>query len=328
MLVFYARPHPLFVEISGSLFALEVNSRFGLEYFEHMIEAIFAGEICVAVFRAAAGLPLESIWKLTDGKMEKAYSLDIVWGFLLGLIGAAVAAMFATFHSHVMGFFRAQGLLDNDRAIQRAMLGAAVVVGLGALIPHTMFWGEYEIQTVGTLSKADTLFNVWPTSGAFGFEVETGGTALLMGFAKLVAISFIVAGGYRGGYIFPLFCSGAALGRAIHCVMPFIDVQLCILCMAASMNVALTRTAIASTLILSYLAGEQAAISAILASSLISLFVTAYMPFIKTQVNRPDISYATEPSQRSIREIEDMPDLRELLRAASLENNDEEPLHV
>ena len=101
----------------------------------------------MAVFRAAAGLPLESIWKLTDEKMENAYSLDIVWGFLIGLIGAGVAALFASFHGQVMEFFKSRNLLNSERAVERAMLGAVVVVGLGIFIPHTMFWGEYEIQT-------------------------------------------------------------------------------------------------------------------------------------------------------------------------------------
>lgn len=302
--------------LGGSLFALEVNSRFGVEYFEHLLEAIFAGEVCVIVFRGLAGLPIESIWELTATKKDEATTTDILSGFFFGLIGAGVAALFATFHGHVMAFFRAKDLLRNERAIPRAMLGAIVVLTLGILIPQTMFWGEEEIQTVGTLGLASTLTNIWPATGSLGFEVNSTGTALLMGVAKL-AISFTVAGGYRGGYIFPLFCSGAALGRALHFLMPFIPVQICVLCMAASMNVALTRTAIASTLILSYLSGEQKCLSAILAASLVSLFVTAYMPFIKTQVNRPDISYATQPSQQSIREIADMPDILELLEQDS-----------
>ena len=50
------------VPLGGSLFALEVCSRFGIEYFEHLIEAILAGEICIMVFRSLAGLPLEQIW--------------------------------------------------------------------------------------------------------------------------------------------------------------------------------------------------------------------------------------------------------------------------
>lgn len=281
--------------LGGSLFALEVNSRFGVEYFEHLLEAIFSGEICVCVFRALAGLPIESIWKLTEKKLPDSNPVEILYGFMLGLMGAAVAALFAFFHAHVMEWFTSHDLIRNERAIPRALLGSVVVIGLGILIPHTMFWGEFEIQTVGTLSTFDTLPHIWPTSGLLGFEAQSFSTSLLVGLAKLVAISFTVAGGYRGGYIFPLFCSGAALGRSIHFLMPFIPVQLCVLCMAASMNVALTRTPMATTLILSYLSGEQSVISAVLAASLISLFVTAYMPFIKTQVDRADISYAVAP---------------------------------
>jgi hypothetical protein len=61
------------------------------------------------------------------------------------------------------------------------------------------------------------------------------------------------------------------------------------LCMAAAVNVAVTRTCIATTLILAFLSGEQNAISGILAASLVSLFVTGYMPFIATQVSRVDL---------------------------------------
>jgi hypothetical protein len=62
--------------------------------------------------------------------------------------------------------------------------------------------------------------------------------------------------------------------------------------MAAALNVALTRTAVASTLILSFLSGEQCAVPSILAASLMSLFVTAYMPFIHTQHSRSDLEDA------------------------------------
>jgi hypothetical protein len=67
------------------------------------------------------------------------------------------------------------------------------------------------------------------------------------------------------------------LGRMIAFFIPGIPVQLAVLCMAAAINVAITRTAIATTLILCYLSGEQCALSAVLASSLVSLFCTGYM---------------------------------------------------
>ena len=152
-----------------------------------------------------------------------------------------------------------------------------------------MFWGEAEIDVIATMGPASELPHIWPTSGLLNFEMDNFWTALVVGITKLIAISFTVSGGYRGGYIFPAFAAASALGRAIYIVCPFIPVQLCVLCMAAALNVALTRTALASTLILAYLSGEQNAISAILAASLTSLFVTGYMPFIRSQMVRSDL---------------------------------------
>lgn len=213
----------------------------------------------------------------------------ILCGTALGLIGAGIAAIFTKFHFFVMGKFRTYGLLNDEKAIERALLGAVVILSIGMIMPATLFWGEFEFQTISSLSSSSTLPHVWPTSGLLGFEMNSFGTAMLVGFGKLIAISLTVSGGYRGGFIFPLFVSGAAFGRAIFFLCPFIPVQMCVLCMAASLNVAVTRTSISTTLILAFLSGEQNTISAILAASLTSLFATAYMPFIKTQVARSDI---------------------------------------
>lgn len=279
--------------LGGSLFAMEVNSRWGVEYFEHTVEAIFCGEVCLAVFRALARLPIRHIWDITDSvKLEWATPLEICYGAFLGLIGGLVAALYAHVHWEVMRLFRHFNLLDNSRAVYRAWVGAAVVSLLGALIPHTMFWSEFEFQTISTMSPASTLEHIWPTSGLLGFEMTGAWSALLVGIAKLVAISFTVAGGYRGGYIFPLFAASAALGRALFVVLPFIPVQICVLCLAAAVNVAVTRTSLATSIILTYLSGEPNALSAILAASLVSLFVTGYMPFIATQVSRVDLEHS------------------------------------
>ncbi len=128
--------------LGGSLFALEVNSRFGVEYFEHMIEAIFCGEVTLVVFRWSAGLPIAPIWEMSKTKLEGANAGDVLIGALIGLVGAGIAAVFAKFHWKLMGWFKNKGLLEDETAPQRALVGASVVVLLGMLIPHTMFWGE------------------------------------------------------------------------------------------------------------------------------------------------------------------------------------------
>lgn len=275
--------------LGGSLFALEVNSRFGIEYFEHTVEAVLCGEVCLAVFRALARLPISPIWSI-DLKLTDAAPLHICYGVAIGLVGATVAAGFAVMHRNVMALFRQAGLLESHhQAIYRALVGAFVILSLGVLFPATLFWGEYEFQVISTLGPASSLPHVWPTSGLLNFEMDSFLTCLTVGMAKLVAISFTVSGGYRGGFIFPFFSTGAALGRALFFLCPFIPVQLCVLCMAAAINVAITRTSIATTLILAYLSGEQNAVSAILAASLTSICATAYMPFMPTQVSRSDL---------------------------------------
>jgi H+/Cl- antiporter ClcA len=276
--------------LGGSLFAMEVNSRFGIEYFEHTVEAIFAGEVCLVFFRGLSNLPIEPIWEISLPILQEAKPIEVIYGLVLGLIGALAAYLFAQMHMRVMKLFHYLDLIDrNERAVYRALLGCSVVVVLAMLVPHTMFWGEYEFQTIATMSPASTLDHIWPTYGLFHFEMTSAFTAFIVGVTKLIAISFTVAGGYRGGYIFPAMAAGAAFGQSIHYAMPFIPVQLCVLCMAGAINTAITRTSIATALILAYLAGEQNAISAILASCLVSLFVTAYMPFIKTQMVRADM---------------------------------------
>mmetsp|Transcript_24450 Transcript_24450/g.30081 ORF Transcript_24450/g.30081 Transcript_24450/m.30081 type:complete len:523 (+) Transcript_24450:164-1732(+) len=278
--------------LGGSLFALEVNSRFGVEYFEHMVEAIFCGEVTLVVFRSLAGLPIAPIWDIENPKLSGASSKDVIVGTVIGLLGAGVAVAFAKFHGKVMGFYASNNLLANENAPQRALVGAVVIVGLGMVIPQTLFWGEFEFQTIATMSPAKDLVHVWPTSGLFGFEMETGFHALIVAIAKLIAISFTVAGGYRGGFIFPFFATGAALGRFFHMIFPAVPIPLCCLAFAAAINVGITRTSLATPIILCFLAGEPNALSGVLAASLVSLFATAYMPFIKSQTPREDMNFS------------------------------------
>jgi H+/Cl- antiporter ClcA len=267
--------------LGGSLFALEVNSRFGIEYFEHMVESIFCGEICLIVFRSLSGLSIAPIWDLTSAEYGRMFEIEpwlVIVGGIFGLMAAFVAYLFAVFHSANMALFSSLNLLDNSRAVYRAWVGTIFIVAIGVLVPHTMFWGEDEFQIFATMGPAKDLPNVWPTAGYSGFEMDTPWKALVVGFAKLIAVSFTVAGGLRGGYIFPLMCAGAAFGRFVHHFCPeAIPMQVAVLCMAAGLNVAITRTSLATTLILSFLAGEPASLPPILMASLCSLFATAYL---------------------------------------------------
>lgn len=62
---------------------------------------------------------------------------------------------------------------------------------------------------------------------------------------------------------------------------------------------------VATSLILSYLSGEQFALPAVLSASLVSLFATGYVPFIKTQLTRSDIDFSLYHRQRKSPKIPD-----------------------
>jgi hypothetical protein len=66
------------------------------------------------------------------------------------------------------------------------------------------FWGEDEIQIVGTMGPANGLPHIWPTTGLKGFEMNSPWHDFLVGIGKLIAISFTVAGGLRGGKSCPI----------------------------------------------------------------------------------------------------------------------------
>ena len=148
------------------------------------------------------------------------------------------------------------------------------------------------------MSKADTLAHVWPTKGLLGFEMDNGWHALIVGVTKLIAISFSVSGGYRGGFIFPFFATGAALGRAFCALFPQVKVPLACLCLAGGINVGITRTALGTSIILCYLGNEPYAITAVLVASIVSLFATSYMHFIKSQITRSNSSGNIQDSIR------------------------------
>jgi H+/Cl- antiporter ClcA len=128
------------VPLGGSLFALEVCSRFGVEYFEHLIESIFCGEICLMVFRTLSGLPIKPIWNLTsvmNPRVMECEPVHVLMGAFIGLYGALLAYFFASFHWKNMEFFAKLDLLDNSRAVYRSWLGAIFIIIISLLVPHS-----------------------------------------------------------------------------------------------------------------------------------------------------------------------------------------------
>lgn len=275
--------------VGGSLFALEVQSRYGLEYFEHVIEAIFCGQITTSIYRGLLGIGIGPLWHITPEPVGPTTPIYVVIGAALGLFGAFLAYFFKAFHVRLMAFMERVGLLKEENFLWRTLFCATFFLIIGMFIPYTLFWSEDEIQMILTLAPAKDLPHLFPKTGLLGFELDTALKTFLMGFFKIIAISFSVAGEFRGGFIFPLFSVGSAFGRLVHFFFPTLPVPYACLCIASGLNVAITRTPVSTPLILSYLAGQQNTLPAVSMASLVSLMVTSYMPFIKTQIVRQDL---------------------------------------
>jgi len=225
-------------------------------------------------------------------------------GAALGLFGAMMALIFTKFHFKVMEIFEYLNILDNEKVVWRSLLAAFVWIPIGMFVPHTLFWGETEFQQISMMAPSSYLTQAWPTHGLIDFEMDSCFKCFLVGFLKLITVSVSIAGGYRGGYIFPLFSAGAAFGKGLELLLPdALPITYACLCVAAGINVAITRTPLGTTVVLTSLAGEQNCISAILAASLVSYFATSSMSIIglqcTTPVDKVELTTEVESTRRS-----------------------------
>ncbi len=248
--------------LGGALFALELPHRRGLEYYEAVIPAVLSAILSFFVFRFNTGLTIGGMYHFAA--IPKLSLMNLGEGALLGMTGALVAWIFIL-------LFRGIGHLSEylrDRIILLATLGGLSIGLIALAFPQTLFFGEKEINTI----------------------VETGSTfgvtmLLLIAFAKMLAVSCTLHSGFRGGFIFPLFYIGAAVGLAISLAIPQVHPTIAMICMMAAVNVAITKTPISTTVILSVLS-DTAMVPVIVIASFVSFLLTTHLCLIKTQRSR------------------------------------------
>lgn len=260
--------------LGGALFALEIPHRRGLEYYEAIIPAVLSAIMSFTVFRFSTGLSIGGMYHFAP--IPPLTLMNLLEGAILGAVGAAVALLFVL-------IFRTVGYLTaplHHQTILLAMLGG-LSIGLIALVfPQTLFFGEKQIDTV----------------------IEHGasyGIALLLaiGLAKMLTISCTLHSGFRGGFIFPLFYIGSVVGLAISLGFPQIHPTIAMVCMMAAVNVAITKTPISSTVILSVIA-DTSMVPVIVIASLTSFLLTTQVSLIKTQRSRTVTAGEYQPATK------------------------------
>jgi H+/Cl- antiporter ClcA len=249
--------------LGGAIFALEIlHHQHVLEYYEALMPAIVSSCASYLVFAAITHLGIAPTWHFPKYTLLNIDDFAVALGF--GILGAGVGWIFiAIFRLCDRLFSKLPGPIYLRTTIAGLGLG-----GLAVASPLTRFFGH------GELSLA----------------IDTKMTVLaLLGLAslKLVAISTTVIGGWRGGFIIPLFFTGACIGKAMALLIPGVNPALAMICTMAALNAAVTRTPISTTLLLSKLT-EVGPFTPILFASLAGFFLAPRNPLISAQLKSQD----------------------------------------
>ena len=168
--------------------------------------------------------------------------------------------------------------------IVKTTIGLLVGI-LSSNFPQTLFWGEGSLQcmidgqrtafasTKHGLSELLTgcarVNPSLPFSGVFA--------PLQVGLAKLIAIALACAGKFPGGIIFPLFFAAAPLTYATSSIIGPKVLPVAVMCLMASTQASVTRTPLATALILSLTASATTELSVMLPACLVSSYLGVYV---------------------------------------------------
>ena len=248
--------------IGAALFALEIPHRRGLEYYEAVAPAVISAILSFAVFRISTGITIGGFYHFET--VPALNPTNLLEGLVLGIVGAGVAVMFI----YVFRFIGQLLAPLEHELILLATLGGLCIGVIAFFFPQTLFFSEEQIHTV------------IETGQALGITM-----LLLIAVAKMFAISFTLHSGFLGGFIFPLFFIGANVGLAISLAVPQIHPTLGMVCLMAAVNVAVTKTPVSTSIILSVLSGT-AMLPVIVISSFTSFVLTSKIAMIGTQRSR------------------------------------------
>lgn len=204
--------------IAAAFMSMEFTGLLTSPIYAHMIAATVASLIGAWIFFSLTGaLPTGATGFPQEGLLNLS---GLVYAVFFGLIGLGWAFLFKVIFN---GLRQLAKSLDSFPLLKPAVGG--LVFGLvGAWLPLTLFSGEHELAEV----------------------LETGaqiGVVMLLVLAvlKLFTLSVCLATGFPGGFVFPLFFSAGSLGYAIHLLLPFIPLPVCIVGMLAGIGGAVMR---------------------------------------------------------------------------------------
>lgn len=255
--------------LGGAMFALEIlHHQHVVEYYEAIMPAIVSSCASYLVFVTITNLGIAPVWVFPQYSLNHVY--DFALAILCGVVGAIAGWIFIALVQFCRYIFtRIPGPLR-----MRTTIAGFLLALLAVAFPLTRFFGHDQMSEM-LAGQYSTFF------------------LLLLAGAKLAAISVTVSGEWRGGFIIPLFFTGACLGRAFSDLIPGLNPALAMICTMAALNVTATRTPISTTLLLAKLT-SIGTITPILFASLTGFFLAPRIPLIAAQLKSPMASAAEE----------------------------------
>jgi H+/Cl- antiporter ClcA len=253
--------------LGGAMFALEIlHHEHVLEYYEALMPAIVSSCASYLVFAIITHLGIAPTWHFPQYQLDNID--DFAVAILFGMIGAIAGWVFMVIFRLCDRLF---AKLPGPIYLRTTLAG----LGLGSLaliLPLTRYFGHEELNEV-----VNTNFPVM--------------LLLILAMGKMVAISLTVTGGWRGGFIIPLFFTGACIGKAVAISIPGTNPVLAMICTMAALNAAVTRTPVSTTLLLTKLTNVSP-FTPILFASLMGFFLAPKLPLIASQLKtQPEASH-------------------------------------
>ena len=294
------------VPLAGPIFAMEMVGRdagiapFAAKSWSAAVAASLAGMVMVRgllVPGASIGGHFTYGAKAAVGSLTGGETILASLG--CGVGGAVVGALFhKTIASLKSVLWPAKSTTTKSQekkypAIAKKLLVAVSIGLLSMLYPQTMFWGEGSLQCAvdGQCTPFAATPHGIPTMMMQFARVNpnlpfaSGLDALQVGGAKFLAIALASAGGFPGGVIFPLLSSGASLAHALvaslQSWMPAASSSLVAALMVMSFMSAtltsITRTPLATVLIVAMTASGVTPLSVLLPGALLASYVSVWV---------------------------------------------------
>eukprot|EP00543_Licmophora_paradoxa_P004761 CAMPEP_0202454702 /NCGR_PEP_ID=MMETSP1360-20130828/12368_1 /ASSEMBLY_ACC=CAM_ASM_000848 /TAXON_ID=515479 /ORGANISM="Licmophora paradoxa, Strain CCMP2313" /LENGTH=389 /DNA_ID=CAMNT_0049074085 /DNA_START=27 /DNA_END=1196 /DNA_ORIENTATION=+ len=284
------------IPIAGSIFALEMTrssagvsngARKGLS------ACVMASLGALALLRFVLA-PTEAAGGQFDygvvGALTGRGSLFIALG--AGVLGAVIGRIFTVVVLSLKSLFWSVGapkVKDGTKGAWKRQVLVKTALGLcvgliGTFLPQTLFWGEGTLQSVidGHQTALDATHHGlarWLTNNAIiNPSIPFTGSfvsGLTLFAGKLGAIALACAGKFPGGVIFPLFFAAAPLAHGLANFSPSLPVLVMSLMSATQASV--TRTPLASALILGLLSSKSTELSAILPTAIVASYISVWV---------------------------------------------------